>query len=358
MSLIKGLYTALTIVMGVNAITSLYLFWPRVNTSTSVKAEPTKSDAVWTWKDTIWFSLMLIAVILLVSIALFISSVYKTRFLMTIIMISYILGQIARAFPSAETVGNIVRGKASKTLGANDCFSIITLALLVSYLNTYGILDKAVEYVNRQTNTILSDWMMLGFYVVSIAIATFFICSLALTPLKIAIKLFIKISSHFSNWKERPFFNKLKKRVNGTYSTKTWTASLIECSMKQRSAVCHLLRLGVPITIILDILRLAVLFVYELAVSMIWHLVCITVSVGKVFSKIGKWILSLSDRNVVVISFRIAIILGLGCTVVINQYEPFLINPETTSVFEFLSSTIIIPIILEWILSYKTQIKM
>lgn len=358
MRLIKGLYMALAIVTGANAITSLYLFWPRVNTSTSVKAEPTKSDAVWTWKDTIWIILMLIAVILLVSIAQFMSSVYITRFLMTIIMISYILGQIASFFPSAETVGNIVRGKASKILGANDYSCIITLAILVSILNTYGILDKAVEYVNCQTNTILSDWMMLGFYVVSIAITTFFICSLALTPLKIAIKLFVKISSRFSNWKERPFLNKLKKRVNGTYSTKTWTVSLIECSINHRSVVRYLFRLGVPITIILDILRLAVLLVYELAVSIVWHLVCITMSVGKVFSKIGKWILSLSDRNVVIISFRIAIILGLGCTVVINQYEPFLINPETTSVFEFLSSTIIIPVILEWILSYKTQIKM
>lgn len=355
MPLIKGLYTALAIVAGINAITSLIYFWPKTNASVFVDAK--SNEPVWSWKDTLWLILMVIALFLLVSVALFSFSVYKIRFLMTIIMISYFLGQIARLFPSAEIVDNIVRGKATKMLGINEYIAIITVSILVSHLNTYGILDKTIEYANCQTNTILSDWILLGVYVGSISIITFLICALILRPIKIAIQLLRKIFSYFSNLQEPLLINKLKKNINGTYSTKTWTASLIEYNRKRYHVFRFLLWLGVPFTIILDLFQLAILLAYGLVVSIIWYLICITVSVKKIFSEIGKWILSLSDRNVVIISFRIATILGFGCTVIINQYEPFLMNQETSSVFEFISSTIIIPVILEWVLSYKDRTK-
>lgn len=357
MPLIKGLYTALGIVTGVNAITSLYFFWPRESTSEPESVEPNKNNSIWTWKDTIWFFVMIVATILLVSVALFSFWILKTRFLMSVIIISCFLGQIARSIPSAGTVGNIVSGKASKILGINDYISLITLALVVSYANIYGILDKVIEYVDRQTNTILSDWTLLGFYVASIAITTFFICSLALKPLKIIIVLLRKVCSRFSNQKASLIFDKLKKQVNGKCSTKTLTVSLIEYSIKQHTIFCCLLRLGVPIAVALDIFRMTVLFAYGLVVSIVWDLMCIILSSEKLIAKIASWILSLSDRNVVAISFRIAVILGFGCTVIINQYQPFLKDKETTAVFEFISSTIIIPVILEWILSYKDSIK-
>lgn len=352
MLFIKGLYTTLTIVTVVNVIVSLYCFWPRVNQPTSAN-----DDAIWTWKDTIWLILMIISIISLVVTILFLFSFYMIKWLMIIIMISYFLGQIARVIPSAETVGNIVRGKTSKALGANDYASIITLAFFISYLNIYGISDKVIEYAVRQTNTILSDWLLLGFYVASIAITTFFICSLVLKPFKIVIELLRRIFSRFSNRKEPLLFNKLKKQVHGTVSTKTWTTSLIENSIKQHSAFGRLLWLGTPITIILDVLREIALLIYDFVASIILYLIYIALSSGNIFLKIGKWILSLSDRNVVAISFRIATILGFGCTVIINQYEPFLQNQESTSVFEFVSSTIIIPVVLEWILSNKSDTK-
>lgn len=357
MPLIKGLYTALAIVTGVNAITSLFFFWPKANKIAVDEVDPKESDGVWTWKETLWLILMIIAVIFLVFIVIFSFSILKTRFLMTVVMISYLLQQVSRVFSSAERVGNIVRGNANKILGASDYVSMITLALLVSYLNTYGFLDKIVEYADCQTNTILSDWILLGFYVISIVVTTFFICSLALRPIKIAIDLLRKIFSRFSNQKALQLFDILKKQINGRYSSNTISTSLIEHIIKQRRAISRLLWLCVPVTIILDVLRMVVLIAYGFFVSFVWYLMYIAVSIGKIISKIADWILSLSDRNVVAISFRISVILGFGCTVLINRYEPFLSNQESSSVFEFISSTIIIPVILEWILSYKAWIK-
>lgn len=357
MLLIKGLYTALAIVTCVNAIIFIYLYWPRVKIDEFEKAEPNKSDAAWTWKDTIWFILMIIAVILLIFIALFSFSVFKTRLLVSVIMVSYFLGQITRSISSAGTVGSIVRGKDSKKLGKNDYASIISLAILVIYLNTYGILDNVIAYAAHQPNTIFSDWLLLGFYVASIAITTFFICSLALRPIKIVIDQVRKKFFRFGNQKAFRLFVILEKQVNGAYSQKCLTNFLIAYIIKQRNIFCRFLWLSVPIAIMLDILGMAVFLAYETVLSIVWYLMYIAVSIGKLISRIADWILSLSDRNVVVISFRISVILGFGCTVIINRYEPFLSNQESTSVFEFISSTIIIPVILEWILSYKVRIK-
>lgn len=357
MSLLKGLYTALTIVTCVNAITSLSFLWPKTIKSTSVEVEPQKSNEVWTWKDNIWLILMILAVMLLIFVVLFSFSVLKTSLLMSVIVISSFLQNITRSISSAGTVGKIVRGKASKRLGINDYASIITLAFLVIILYSYGILDKIIEYAARQTNTILSDWILLGFYVASIAITIFLICSLALKPIQITIELLRKIFSLFSNQKAPRLFSILKKHVNGTYSSKSLTSSLIEYILKQRSVFSRLLWVSAPIAIIFDILGMTVLLVYETVVSIVWYLLCIAISIGKIISKIADRILLLSDRNVVAISFRISVILGFGCTVLINQYEPFLLNQENASVFEFISSTIIIPVILEWVISYKTNIK-
>lgn len=70
--------------------------------------------------------------------------------------------------------------------------------------------------------------------------------------------------------------------------------------------------------------------------------------------RICVWLISLSDKRIVAVSFRIAVILGLGCTVLINRYAPFLhYNEESTAVLEFIASALIIPVVLNWISSYS-----
>lgn len=354
MSLIKGLYNILAIVTSINVITLLYCFWPRAKQNVPMKS--TESQSIWTRKDAVWLILMIIAVVCLIMIVLILSYIYKVYFVMAIIILSYVLRQVVRSFPSAQTLGNIVKGKANKILGANEYFSIVTLAITVTYFNSYGILDKAIEYARCQSNSILSDWMLLGLCVCSIAITAFFICSLALKPIKIMAQACIKICSHIGR-RNKSFFTKLENHINSPYNTKTLTAVLIDHSKIHGYIFCAISWLFFPIAAVLDILRIILFLTYSIAISCVWYIMCIAIYVLKISSKIGKWILSLSDQHVVAISFRIATILGFGCTVIINQYEPFLKNQGTTTVFEFISSTIIIPIILEWVLSYKANVR-
>ena len=61
-------------------------------------------------------------------------------------------------------------------------------------------------------------------------------------------------------------------------------------------------------------------------------------------------IFKLSDKKIVAVSFRIAIIAALVITVIVNRYDVFVKNvEESTSVLEFIASSIIIPVVFEWI---------
>ena len=105
---------------------------------------------------------------------------------------------------------------------------------------------------------------------------------------------------------------------------------------------------------IIDIAYQALSLLFSFIVQAAWYCYVIFRQVAKVFAKIGNWLLSLSDRTVIAISFRLAIILGLSIVVVCNSYSSlFRLKEESSAAFEFISSAIVIPVILEWVMSYK-----
>ena len=78
--------------------------------------------------------------------------------------------------------------------------------------------------------------------------------------------------------------------------------------------------------------------------------------INKSLNKLINWLLDLSDKKVISISFRISLIMALVCTVVFNRYQPiFRIQESSTAVLEFIASAIIIPIIFEWINYFKNN---
>ena len=66
------------------------------------------------------------------------------------------------------------------------------------------------------------------------------------------------------------------------------------------------------------------------------------------------WVYSLSDRRVTVMFFRISVIESIICLVTFNRISPLVkMTTESTVILEFISSSIMIPVILSWILEFK-----
>ena len=78
--------------------------------------------------------------------------------------------------------------------------------------------------------------------------------------------------------------------------------------------------------------------------------------VKQTIGRVVTWINNLSDRRLVAVSFRVALIVTLVATVIINRYTPIFREYEpSTEGLEFVASTILIPVIFEWISSMKRK---
>lgn len=351
MGIIKNLFSLLTAIVIINATSSLFLrrFY-------GIKAVPKTEDAAnkWTWKDTLWLIFMILSIVIIVGSAVFLSMHYQITALWVLIIISHYINMGSNVFPNIEIIGNIVKGKNAGELNYNDSVALLGIAIIVNYCNAYKIPDKVQIFASSLSNTILSDWILIAFYVMSIFICVFFCCSLLINPLKMIVKIFQKVCKRVSFAKINEIFNRFGKYANSQLNSELSTVKILECSFKQKNIMKFLLWLAIPPTTVFDFVKIILDFLLKMFALLIWQTLLIIKQIFDILVKCITWLTSLNGRSVVAVSFRVAIILAFSLSVIINRYEPFLNNYEkSTTVLEFVSSSIIIPIIFEWILSYK-----
>ena len=110
-----------------------------------------------------------------------------------------------------------------------------------------------------------------------------------------------------------------------------------------------------PITFVLDMVINFVNILVSLANSSVGYICIICVLIYGEIKKIANKILTLSDRKIVAISFRFALIMALIVIVALNYYSTIFKMEESITVLEFIASTILIPVVFEWISSIKNN---
>ena len=112
----------------------------------------------------------------------------------------------------------------------------------------------------------------------------------------------------------------------------------------------------VILAVIIDIIFRLILNMILLIFEMIEQIIIFIASIIKCICKIIKWIMNLSDRKILVLVFRSTLILSITSVVLLNRYEHIIKNyDDGTSIFEFLASAIIFPLIMVWILDVKNS---
>jgi len=356
MMLFNWLYSVFVCVLMLNIIAASITFFKKIQKSTASEEKP-----ISTWQDTIEQVLILIASLVIAMIPIFLLSKVNDRWLAiiyTIIMIHPYLAHINDIFSNVKIIGGIIKNDNSGNLNRKEHIAILSLALLVSALHRFVPFDKVQSYANTCLNPWITDWIMISFYVGSISSFIFFICSLIVSPLQLMLKGVkrIPVSSVLQYIKKNE--TKVKLKLLGQMPTKTLIIPILEYS-RGRHIVFRLLLWAVSIiAAMIDVVRIVICIGGTLLGLLVWYIYVFIKRVIKVLIKMALWVLALSDKNIIAISFRVAIILGLGLTVVANMYSPFLYTHEASaSVLEFVSSAIIIPVIFEWILSYKNKMR-
>ena len=108
--------------------------------------------------------------------------------------------------------------------------------------------------------------------------------------------------------------------------------------------------------IVVDACWVIVKMLWSFVITSIGYIFLILRLIKRTIGKVTAWVNNLLDRRLVATSFRVALIATLAITVVTNRYTPLLRESEiSTEVLEFVASTILIPVIFEWISSTKNK---
>lgn len=358
MEIIKTLFSALNIMIAINATMSLVWYWPKKENILNDTDDRSENGNQWTWKETLLIILTLCSMAAIIIPMLLFGEKYGLAIFWVLFVLSHYLNMGTNLLPSAKILGNIINGSLTGNLNKKDGLALLTLAMIFGYCNIFEIPSRILKTTNLLSNDILADWILMLIYIVSIFGCVFFCCSLTLTPLKFIMKVMNCIKNFTSKYKIRKIGSAINKFVEDAVVTKTISSSVIQYSFKTRFFFKIILWITVIPVMLFDIIRIIISIITKLFVSIFWYAFIIIKQVLNLLKKIVLWLTNLESRNVVAISFRVAMILALGLTVIINRYEPFLRNyEESSAILEFVSSSVIIPIIFEWIISYEKNSK-
>lgn len=304
------------------------------------------------WKDNlklvIIFSTIVVFIVGVMFIAIKIKNLY---WLIIFIGVPAYLEGIADTYQSFGIVEKVVKSSNSGKLSFKEQVAIKILAYALWCLGIFKIFEKVIENIYACSNVYLSDMSIALIYVLAFYLYIFFICSLLPELMFAVIKLLKKVFAIL------PWNSKIKSCgdfwVNKIEKPVAFKSTLIlqwETIGKWKLSIRWIRYLLLPITFVLDIIIMFVNVMILLISSSVGYIFVLARMVKKTVNRISNWILGLSDRRVVVISFRIALIMALMCIVILNRYQSiFKMEDASTAVLEFVASAIIIPVVFEWI---------
>ncbi len=281
----------------------------------------------------------------------------RLMWLFIIIIIPTYMEKVVIAYQSIGMVKDIIQSSDRRKLSLKERTSIYLLAYGVWFLGAFNVWEKLVEKIYVFDNTYISDIGIALIYILIFSIYIFFICGLfpdlivyTITMLRwINKKLFCseKMKKHGDNW-----INRIEKSIS--------YKSIFEMHWKYikqiKSRVRYIMYILLPASFVADV----IIMLIKVFISMIESAVGYTYVLGRMIKitmgRLADRLVELTNKRMIAICFRIAIILALVCTVVINRYQPIFRNEEaTTAILEFVASAIIIPIVFDWISSIRKK---
>lgn len=305
-----------------------------------------------------WLKVLLMVCItgLFIVALILIYTKYKSlSWILIVFALPVYMENVTGAYVSVGIVGNIIKSTNSEKLSKKECVAIETLAYAIWFLGLFDFFDFLIGKLQTYSDDVVIDFLLAVLYVMLTFIYIFFICALLPVPIWGGIKLGKKL---YQNLPGKKIIRKCKdffihKKIT-PINYKLLTIKDIEIC-KERNFIVRLIGgIFFPMLFIMD----CVVMILKIFLSVMYSCVrefCVLIHlVIKTINKIQDRILSVSDRRVVSISFRVALVIALTSVVVFNRYHPiFKLYDASTSAFEFIASVIVIPIIFEWIYSIR-----
>lgn len=268
----------------------------------------------------------------------------------------YFTNRLVSSSIAIHILSNVICSNDNSTLSATEKIAIQVVACFVWLLSILNPYKTIRNYIVEYPNPIVSDGLMSLLLVGVSFLYVFLTMVLIFTSISYTVKL-------IDNLKHLPMGRQIQKideyfvnKVDLKIKCNLLLFCIADYIRKSRHPAKYLLYFLVPMVYIVDMLRFVlVLMLYELR-SAIGYIFIFLHMISSIIRMIFKRFLKLSDRHIVVVSFRIAIIFALVSIVILNRYQPVFKEYEaSTAVFEFLASSIIIPVAFEWIYAIRNK---
>lgn len=320
------------------------------------KEENEKKETSKLFKEDKWYDVLQITIVILALIIFLLFVIYgiinkKFLWFFWVMGVPVSLERITHALVSIGVIGNVVKTNTDGRLTFKEHSALFLVSGVVVMLQLRDCFESCINFVTKHFNSITSDLLLLLIHVLVLYIYFFLTCSLIPTLILFLEKLLRKLVLYIpgrSKFKQVGdfFVNKIDKPVKQSHIA----VSLLKFIKKKNTI---LIVLSMPIVMVasvmdIGIFLLNVLFLFVL--TSFGYLIIIYRIVKRTLKNMFSALANVSDKKMVGVSFRIAIIAALTSVVIINRYNVVVKNVEnSTAVLEFIASTIIIPIVFEWI---------
>jgi len=339
-----------------------YMIMSCVEESSERKKEsnkPSKQHAKGMIYDVIQFAILIVAIVIFMIGCMYIAINQELFWLLAIVVIFEVLDKIAGAFVSIGIVGDLVKDNTKGTLSSVEHTAIFTISFVVMILQAMNCFDYCNDCVNKCFDSITSDLLVLLLYVMTLYTYIFLTCALVSVLISLGTKLVMKVKKHIlRKGKIKRCGDFFAERTNLSLKQSKLTVLLIKWLIKRNVFIKIICIPFIVIAVALDIVAIFILFMFSIMIAVVGYLVIIYRLVSKAIKKVIHYIVDLSGKKIIAISFRVAIIAALVITVIANRYETFVEDIEnSTAVLEFVASSIVIPVVFEWINSSGNKLR-
>lgn len=302
-------------------------------------------------------------IIVLVTLGTFIGGIIfvltkhqKLIWIFTIISIPVYLSYITGTYESVSILRKVVHTNKKEKLSTKEYWAIDMISYGFFLVTALNIPSKLMTYIKGLESATVSDFLYITLYIIFNFAYIFFICALSSRPLKSFSKLALKLNLILKNKTKFKLGDFFINGIDKNNFRRPLLVKIIEKTKQSRNLLHVLVWILSPIFIALDICLTISRILGSFLIETIGYVVLLLRMIKTTIGKIVVYINNLSDRRFVATSFRIALILTLALTVVTNRYSPlFKLYDPSTAVLEFISSTILIPVIFEWIGSVRRK---
>lgn len=297
--------------------------------------------------------LPLVLVAILVIVILYNKQTKNIWWVFIPIMALNTLGRTNEMFDSFLVAKRSIEITSNVSFTMKEKVSFLIIGLFFCMINISGFIERGFHTIYSIKNDIVADALMTTMLLILITSYYFLIVAIIMQPFRLIIELLLKRNNDLCRGiKTR--FDKLEGSYSEIINREHATIRVIaKYEDKKKSKG---LLMVIPITVAYDVTRSLLVLFIGLFIAILRECIIAFRNVKHCLSSFMKWFVSISDRRMTGLAFRIALIISIMSMVIINRYAPYVRSVEaSTATIEFVASTILIPLLISWVLDYRKR---